>query len=855
MATVKGTLRTFSVVPALPENLKALRELAYNFWWCWNSETFELFRRLDPDLWEEVNHNPVRLLGEVEQERIDRHAADAGFVAAVQRERGELEQYMKAETWFSTAHRDLAGTRIAYFSAEFGLNECLPIYSGGLGILAGDHLKSASELGLPLVGVGLLYREGYFRQYLGADGWQQEFYPETDFYTVPITLEKGSDGRPVTVEVELPGRAIRAQVWRAQVGRIPLYLLDANLQENSPADRDITARLYGGDRDTRMCQEILLGIGGVRALKALGIQPELYHMNEGHSAFLALERCHTLMAEHRVVFRQAAEAVAAQTAFTTHTPVPAGNEVFDEGMMRKYFLGYSMALGLSWDEFMGLGRQNPADKGEQFCLTVVAMRLAVARNAVSQLHGQVSRAMWQRVWPDAPRDEVPITSITNGVHTRTWLSYDMATLLNRYLDPAWIERPVDQSVWEGAERIPDSELWRTHERRRERLVAVVRDRLRKSLGQRGASAREIARAAEVLDPEALTIGFARRFATYKRGTLLFRDLGRLTRLLNDKGRPVQIIYAGKAHPHDTAGKEMIRRIIEVARGEELRNRIVFIEDYDLCVSHYLASGVDVWLNTPRRPLEASGTSGMKIAANGGINISILDGWWCEGYTPENGWAIGRGEEYTDTELQDAVESQALYDLLEKEVIPTFYERGADGVPHGWVRKMKATLRTVIPMFNTNRMVHEYTERAYVPGILRGRDLLAEGLAGATALAAWKKRLRELWGRIRLVDVAVDGDDEVKVGSQLPVRLRVFLGEITPEEVSVQIYEGRLSATREITAPTVIPMTCGAAGPDGVWAYTGLVPCREAGRHGYVFRILPRHEDLADPFDVGLIYWA
>ena len=855
MATMKGMLRTFNVVPALPEPLAPLREMAYNFWWTWDSGAFELFRRLEPDLWEEVNHNPVLLLARVSQERLDALAADASYVAELNRQRQRLEDYLRAPTWFETEHPDLKEARMAYFCAEFGLNECLPIYSGGLGVLAGDHLKSASDMGLPLVGVGLLYREGYFRQYLGSDGWQQEAYPELDFYTAPIQLLKDKDGSPVRIAVEYPGRTVHAQIWRASVGRVSLFLLDANIPENSPEDREITARLYGGDLEMSIRQEILLGIGGVRALDALGMRPEMYHMNEGHSAFLGLERCRVLIAEQGVVFREAAEAVAAQTAFTTHTPVPAGNDVFPEDLMRKYFADYTKQLGISWDEFMALGRQDPNDHSELFCMTVLALKLAAVQNAVSKLHSQVSRKMWQRVWPDAPLDEVPIVPITNGVHTRTWLSTDMAALLDRYLHPNWIERPADHSVWEGVERIPDSELWRTHERRRERLVSIVRQRLQKQLRERGASPREVARAEQVLDPEALTIGFARRFAPYKRATLLFRDLERLKAILKNRERPVQLIYAGKAHPHDRQGKEMIRRIVELQRTDEFRNHIVFVEDYDLCLAHYLATGVDAWLNTPRRPLEASGTSGMKVAANGGLNISILDGWWVEAYDPEVGWAIGRGEEYQDLELQDTVESQALYDLLEKEVIPLFYARGTDGVPHGWVRKMKACMRKVIPRFNTNRMVQEYTELFYVPAIKRGRKLLADNLAGAKALANWKDHMRTHWPKLRVLEVQAPSDGDYPVGAEIPVRATLFLGKIRPEDVDVQIYGGRLDAKRQIVEPRIVSMECQGSDEDGRWTFVGSIRCTEAGRHGFVLRVLPRHDDLANPHDARLIHWA
>ena len=854
MVKTTGALRTFSVVPAVPDRLQGLRELAYNLWWSWNADAFELFRRLDPDVWRRVQHNPVRLLAETDQERINEAARDDGFVAAVQRVQQKFHEYMQAGTWFGETHAELAQARIAYFAAEFGLTECLPLYSGGLGVLSGDHLKSASDVGLPLVGVGLLYREGYFRQYLSADGWQQEFYPDLDFYNLPIVLER-RDGQPVTIEVEYPGRQVKAQIWQIHVGRIPLFLLDANLEENRPDDREITAQLYGGDLDMRVCQEILLGIGGVRALKALGIVPEIYHMNEGHSAFLAIERTRQLMAEHGATFREAAEAVAATNVFTTHTPVPAGNDVFGEPLMAKYFHPLSHGLGLTWDEFMGLGRTNPLDKGEAFCMTCLALRLAASRNGVSKLHGRVSRAMWHRMWPQAPQDEVPILAITNGVHTQSWLSYDMAQLFDRYIGPDWAQRAVDMSVWEGIERIPDAELWRTHERRRERLVTVARRRLRRQLEQRGTSSRELAVADEVLDPEALTIGFARRFAAYKRATLLFRDMQRLGWLLNDPQRPVQILFAGKAHPRDNQGKEMIRRILQVSREEGFRHRIVFLEDFDLSLAHYLASGVDVWLNTPRRPLEASGTSGMKIAVNGGLNISVLDGWWCEAYTPQNGWAIGRGEEYDDEETQDVVESQALYDILEKEVVPTFYDRGADGLPRKWTQRMKASMRSVCPVFNAHRMVQEYTDRFYVPGIARGRKLLADGLAGARALAAWRDRLRKAWGAIQVVSVEVDGQHEYAVGAELPVRAAVKLGNITPEDVSIQIYEGKLDTRRQIQEPTVIEMTCQSSDDDGVHHYTGSIPCRDAGLHGCVLRILPRHEDLTSPHDTGLILWV
>ena len=629
---------------------------------------------------------------------------------------------------------------MAYFSAEFGLHESVPVYSGGLGVLAGDHLKSASDLGIPLVGVGLMYREGYFRQYLNVDGWQQERYPENDFFNLPLISETKPDGTPLLIGVPLPGRDVWIRVWRIEVGRIPLYLLDTNIPQNTAEDRTITARLYGGDHDMRVRQEIVLGIGGIRALRALGKVPAVCHMNEGHSAFCGLERIRTMMEEFSLDFAAAREAVAAGTCFTTHTPVPAGNDVFAPQLIQTYFAGYQPQFKIDWGEFLGLGRQNARDMNEPFCMTVLAIRLSNISNGVSKLHGRVSRNMWKAIWPNLPESEIPIISITNGVHTRTWMAGDFSALYDRYLGGHWEQKPTDHSIWNRVENIPNAELWRTHDRRRERLVVFARKRLRMQLERRGATPSEVARADEVLDPEALTIGFARRFATYKRGTLIFRNLERLTSILGNKERPVQIIFAGKAHPRDHGGKELIAEIIHVCRRPELRRRMVFMEDYDINVARFLVQGVDVWLNNPRRPLEASGTSGMKVCINGGLNLSILDGWWCEGYTGDNGWAIGAGEEYTDNDrtYQDDIESRTLYDLIEQEIVPLYYNRTADGLPRGWINYMKNSIMKCCPVFNTNRMVEEYMRRCYAPSAERYSQLVErqpEAGSGAVAMAS------------------------------------------------------------------------------------------------------------------------
>jgi len=859
---------TFRVIPALPSKLERVRELAHNVWWSWNHEAIGLFRRLDRDLWETTGHNPVLMLGSIRQERLEQMAEDDGFLAHTDRVCRLFDRYLASEsTWYSKAFGETAQTvasggaehRIAYFSAEFGLTESLGIYAGGLGILAGDHLKSASDLGLPLVAVGLLYQQGYFRQYLNPDGWQQELYPDNDFYNLPLTLERQLSGAPLLVEIQYPGRVVKAKVWRAQVGRVPLYLLDTNIEDNRPEDRDITDQLYGGDDEMRIRQEIVLGIGGIRALEALGLRPTVCHMNEGHSAFLALERIRLLMEEHNLTFAEAREAATAGHVFTTHTPVPAGIDWFRPDLVDRYFSHYYPSLGLSRDQFLGLGRTDPSDANGYFCMAILAMRLANRTNGVSQLHGRVSREMWREVWPQLPSSEIPIIGITNGIHPRSWISHDMADLYDRYLGPRWIERPAELSDGQRVMRIPDEELWRTHERRRERLVAFARKRLRTQLEQRGSRPSEIRLAEEVLDPEALTIGFARRFATYKRATLLFRDIERLARIAGDRDRPVQIIFAGKAHPKDNPGKELIRQIIHHARRLEFRNRIVFIEDYDMTVARYLLQGVDVWLNTPRRPHEASGTSGMKATANGALNLSVLDGWWAEAYTPETGWAIGLGEEYADDQVdyQDEVEANALYDLLEKEIVPLFYDRSRDGLPRGWTAKMKAAMRDHAGLFNTNRMVRDYTELCYEPSAARSERLMGDDLDRAKALAAWKAKLRQQWPQLRIDRVWADNaqGQGLKVGDQLQVQAQVFLADLKPTDVSVELFHGPLDTQGLIGQGEALPTLIAQSKGKGTYIFAGAISCRTSGRQGYAVRIVPKHEDLDNPFEMNLILWG
>lgn len=848
-------LHRFTVVPSLPKELAALQRIAYNLWWCWEPEAIELFMRLDPELWKETRHNPVEILGILQQATLEGLKSDEGFMSHLEEVDEKLKEYLSAKTWYEKSHHGKRELRVAYFSMEFGLHESLPVYSGGLGVLAGDHLKSASDLGIPLAGVGLLYRQGYFRQYLNIEGWQQEFYPENDFYNLPLHLERDAAGAPLVFDLDLAGRRVKVHIWRVQVGRVPLYLLDTNLEENAPEDREITTRLYGGDQDMRIRQEILLGIGGIRALRLLGAEPNICHMNEGHAAFLGLERIRILMEERRMRFNEALEAVRAGNVFTTHTPVEAGIDHFPADLLEKYLGRYYRSMGLSRDEFLGLGRQNPKNHHETFCMAVLALRLAVHSNGVSQLHGEVSRKMWKNVWPELPEEHLPLTSITNGVHMKTWLSRDMAGLLVRYLGGRWLEDATDASLWRRVGRIPDAELWRTHKRGRERLVDFARKRLKEQLRQVGATAKEISVADEVLDPDILTIGFARRFATYKRGTLLLRDLDRLAHILNNSSQPVQIIFAGKAHPADHQGKELIRQIVQLSHQDRFRHRIVFLEDYDMAVARHLVQGIDVWLNTPRRPMEASGTSGMKVAFNGGLNMSVLDGWWVEGYKGNNGWAIGKGEVYDDIEYQNEVEGRAIYDLLEKEIVPLFYDRGPDGIPRGWIACMKAALQTLCPVFGTDRMVQEYTEHCYLPSFERWKQLTGNELALAIDLATWKEKMQRLWPQVRIEAVAAERTDEVAVGSHVPIEARVFVGEIPPAEIAVDVYFGVLDSRGSIIGGELVSLEPAAEQSPGLYRFGGEIECRFCGRHGFMLRVMPKHPELGPVYEPGLLHWG
>jgi starch phosphorylase len=851
-------LGTYNVIPSLPRSLENLREVAYNLLWTWNPETRELFRRLDRELWEDTNHNPVMVLGSVSQERLEEVAHDDGFRSHFERVYKSLQEYLKAKNWYSKNFSHSKNFNIVYFSAEFGLTECLQTYSGGLGVLAGDHLKASSDLGIPLIGVGLLYREGYFQQYLNSDGWQHERYELNDFNNLPMKLVLNEKNEPFTLSVRYNSKEVFFQVWKIDVGRVPLYLLDTNVPLNSEADQKITRALYGGNIETRIEQEIILGIGGIKTLRALGILPMVCHMNEGHSAFLALERMRVLIQEDGLSYKEAKEIGFYSNIFTTHTPVPAGIDVFSNEMIEKY-LGkfYREELKISDKEFYSLGTIYKDKESSVFNMAHLAMNNAGYVNGVSKLHGSVSKKMWVSGYKDVPFNEIPIDYITNGVHLRSHISREMEDLFVQYIGENWVNNPVSESLWERIDKIPDEELWRTHERRRERLVAFVRRRLARQAKLRGESHAEVAAATEVLDPSALTIGFARRFATYKRATLIFKDVERLDAILNSKSHPVQFIFAGKAHPKDEEGKRLIQAIYQMTKEERFRRKIVFIENYDINVARYMVEGCDVWLNTPRRPLEASGTSGMKVIANGGLNFSILDGWWDEGFDPEVGWKIGNGEEYTDHDYQDEVEARQLYHILETQIGPLFYSRGEDLLPRGWITKVKNSMKKLGPFFNTHRMVQEYFEKFYVQAYEKRRELQKDKWKKAIELADWKDKVIQKWSQIKINKVLNGKSNKsIYVGEEFPVEAEINLGELTSDDVEVQLYFGPVekqdnpeSNSTVVMSPSDSKMT------NGVIIYKGDIVTGHSGQQGFTIRIVPKNPMLTNPFDVGVVYWA
>lgn len=847
-----NVLGRVAVFPTLPPRISRLYDLAYNLWWSWTPEAQALYAGLDPDLWEQVKHNPVRLLAEIDPAKLEAAASDSRFLARFDAILGDFDAYMsRADTWFRATYPQFDGKTICYFSAEFGLHESLPIYSGGLGVLAGDHIKEASDLGLPFVGIGFLYPQGYFTQRITRDGTQEAFYDKLAFGTVAAKPAVGADGREIQISVDLPGRTVYAKVWKLQIGRVALYLMDTDVPGNAPGDRELSARLYGGDHELRISQEIVLGIGGLRVVRALGLDPAVFHMNDSHPVFMVLERARELVAEG-LPFDVAREVVRASTVFTTHTPVPAGNEVFDYGTIDKYFSNYWGQLGLSRDQFHDLARQQ-MPWGTAFSMTVLALRFSSLHNGVSKLHSAVARRMWHFLWPGITEDEVPITHVTNGVHTKTWLAPELRDLYTRYLAPDWLDRISDGATWQPITEIPDEKLWRTHLDRKQQLIAYVRRRLRQHRARLGEGPKALAEAETIGDPNALIIGFARRFATYKRGTLIFRDRERLLRLLSDPERPVLIIFAGKAHPADEPGKALIREIYTLSRTPEFAGKIIFLENYDMEMARFLVAGVDLWLNNPIRPHEASGTSGMKASLNGVPNCSILDGWWAEGYNGHNGWAVGEEREYQDLETQNDADVADLYNKLEREIVPTFFDRDSQGLSRRWLAIMKEAIRTVAPTFSMMRQVKDYTERLYIPTIERNAAFIDSHYEKARQLAQWKQQIYRHWGELA-VTAQGPNDTQLGVGQRVEVTAELALGGLRPEDVLVELVIGREHDWEVIENGSVRLEPQGRT-EQGTYLFRNSIAAEQGGSLVWGVRVIPAHPDLATKYELGLVRWA
>ncbi|MCB0045118.1 MAG: alpha-glucan family phosphorylase [Caldilineaceae bacterium] len=843
-----------SVFPKLPPAIERLQELAYNLWWSWEANARALYARIDPELWEEINHNPVKFLRLVDQAKLTAAAEDSAYLAAYNEIMAAFDAYMSpdATTWFKTHHPDKRDQVIAYFSAEFGLHEALPIYSGGLGILSGDHCKAASDLDLPFVGVGFLYPQGYFTQIIDSQGVQQAQYEKVELAEVPATPALDSDGNEALIQVDLPGRTVYAKVWRIQVGRIPIFLMDTDVERNAPQDRELSARLYGGDREMRISQEVVLGIGGVRAVRALGISPAAWHMNEGHSAFLGLERVREKVQQNGLSFDQAVEAVRANTLFTTHTPVPAGNDTFAFELVEKFFWQYWGQLGIDRNKFIDFAGQDQ-DWGRIYSMTVLALKLSAYHNGVSELHGHVSRAMWNFLWPDLPVEQTPIGHVTNGIHTKTWLVQELKDLYGRYLPGDWQEEVDAPATWDEVDDIPDAELWSVHQARKSKLIDFARERVKRQYLRHGEGPRRIEKAGRLLNPNALTIGFARRFATYKRATLLFRDQERLKAILNHPERPVQIVFSGKAHPADEPGKALIREIYELSQQPDFEGKILFIENYDINIARHMISGVDVWLNNPRRPHEASGTSGEKAAASGAPNLSILDGWWVEGYDGSNGWAIGEEREYKDQNTQDEADALSLYQLLEDDIVPLYYEQDEEGVAHGWVQMMKNSIRTCAPRFSMRRMVKDYVNLYYLPAAVSGERYQGNGYSVAKEVAAWKALVRQRWHALA-IEVANQPAGQVEVGESIDLQAQVWLNGVNQASVAAEIISGTPDSAGNLTDLAVTPMAkTGDQGND--IRYAGKLEPTNSGQYAIGVRARPDHPDLINAYEMGLSTWA
>ncbi len=835
-------LQIYKVFPAIPDRLEFLDYLARNLWWCWNHEAIELFRRIHPVQWEKVEKNPVAFLSYISQRRFDELSKDENFLGHLDRVKAKFENMFSHVSQIKEFDLDSKET-IAYFSMEFGLHESLPFFAGGLGILAGDHLKASSCQGIPLTGIGLLFREGYFRQFLDHNGWQQETYPTNDVFDLPVQRVKESSGFDIKIEIQGPQGVIRACVWQLKVGKIRLFLLDTNLLENPKNIRDITSRLYASHGETRVAQEILLGIGGIKMLRAMDLFPNICHMNEGHSAFAGLERISILMDKFNLDFQGALEISKRTSVFTTHTPVAAGHDEFPKELILPYIRHYAEKFQVSIDELLAWGEPQGLGNRGKFSMFIFGVKFSGYINGVSRLHGQVARKMWQSLWPQRQVEEVPISHITNGVHICSYLSRNKNALFERNLSSDWSKDLSNANLISRIKNIEDADLWHVHELDRSSLIRKSRKLVLAQYGRLNAPKHELDEIAGVLDHHVLTLCFGRRFATYKRAGLLLKNIPRLTRLVNDEEKPIQLIFAGKAHPNDHEGKKIIQQIIEFARSPKVRHRVAFLENYDINIARYMVQGCDVWLNTPRRPNEACGTSGMKASANGGLNVSILDGWWCEGFRESRGWCIGNGDNYDDEAYQDEVESQALFNVLENEVIPRFYDRKRGNPPVKWIRMMKEAMRMAITDFSSDRMVKEYSSRYYLPASRNFRWLTENSAANAREVAKTQSRLLSLWGAIELSQPRLATEAEFMVGDTFRITLKVFLGELAPEEVAVQIYHGKLRSLDHFDGSRAETMWLQETLGHGTYIYACTITCADSGRFGYTARVIPQGDEV------------
>ncbi len=847
------SMKIYKVYPAIPESLSFLNYLARNLWWCWNPEAIDLFQRIHPGKWEDVGKNPVAFLSRISQRRFDELSKDESFLGHLNRVKAKFETMFSHVSQINEFDFDSKET-VAYFSMEYGLHESLPFFAGGLGVLAGDHLKASSTLGIPLTAVGLLFREGFFRQYLDHNGWQQETYPINDVFELPVSRVQDHSGFDIFVEIPGPRGMIRACLWQLKVGKIRLLLLDTNLPENPEAIRNITSRLYDSNSENRIAQEILLGIGGIKALKAMDLFPNICHMNEGHCSFAGLERISILMDRYNLEFQGAVQICKRTGIFTTHTPVAAGHDEFEKRMILPYIIPYAEKFGLSTDEVLRWGSADRKQEDSKFSMFALGVKFSGYLNGVSRLHGQVARGMWKELWPGRTEDEVPISHITNGVHICSYLSRHKNSLFERYLSSDWANRLSNADLISRIETIEDADLWHVHEMDRSKLIRKCRDLLLKQHERWNVPRNILDDVAGVLDHRVLTICFARRFATYKRAGLLLKDPDRLIRLITNDERPIQLIFAGKAHPNDNEGKDIIKRIIEFERQSKVRHRVVFLEDYDINIARFMVQGCDVWLNTPRRPNEACGTSGMKASANGGLNLSILDGWWCEGYAENRGWSIGNGDLFADHNYQDEVESQALFNILENDVIPKFYDRKRGNPPVQWIRMMKQAMIMAITDFSSDRMVRDYSSRFYIPAAKSFRTLTADNSIKANELALTESRLKSLWSGIKVLSPQLVTESDFTVGDTFRVTAQVTLGELEPDEVDVQIYHGRVRPSEGLEGSRAETMWLQETLAHGVHIYACTITCADSGRFAYTARVIPKG-DAVLTYIPGLITWA